>query len=278
MFYILEIPKMRNQFTRLFEYLPGLFFRAYDFRGNFKTWEQALRKSTGYNNKLIFNKVKKTALLAKNGKIAFERDSVAFKESEYSWPLLAILLRIHYKKSNKINLIEFGGSLGSSYYQHSIFLKEVFSEVRWNIVEQEGFVKIGKKYFSSRNLRFYYDLDTCVKKTNAKILLTSSCVGYIEDPFLLIKKIKSYGFTDIIIDRTNFIQDQNHRLTIQKVYPKIYNASYPCWLFNIDKFTKMFSPEYKTISIFPSYDKGSGMVGGKKYISQGIWFQLIEPA
>ena len=226
----------------------------YGFFGNFPTWEGAVNASTGYNSDEIIKKVKRSLLKVKSGEAVYERDSVLFDKIHYSWPLLASLLWIASQKGNKLNLIDFGGSLGSSYFQNRKFLLHL-KELKWNIVEQKKIVECGKKYFENEHLNFYYNLVDCIKEQNPDLILLSSVIQYIEKPYDLLKKIINYGLEFIIIDRTAFIKGDKDRLTIQKVSPKIYKASYPAWFFSETKFLKYFEEEYKLIEEFEALGK-----------------------
>ncbi len=100
----------------LIRYIRGLFYGWY---GNFRSWEHAEKKCTGYDSEIIFNKVKDAARQVKNGDAAFERDSVLFHEPDYSKTLAkAIKLILSAKNAKKINVLDFGGSLGSTYFQN----------------------------------------------------------------------------------------------------------------------------------------------------------------
>lgn len=226
------------------------------FQGNYANWEEAKKASTGYDSDVILNKVKDALLKVKNGEAAYERDSVLFDEIQHSWPLLAGLLWIALQNRNKLNLIDFGGSLGSSYYQNKKFLLHL-DELRWNIVEQKKFVECGKRYFENEHVNFYYDLDTCIKEQNPDSILFSSVIQYIEDPYSLLEKVINIGFKYIIFDRTPFLEKGDERLTIQKVSPKIYPASYPAWFFNEVKFLQFFSEKYELVAEFESDDKAN---------------------
>ena len=48
--------------------------------GDYDSWTEAQKASTGYDGKVILNKVKDSLLRVKNGKAAYERDSVLFDE------------------------------------------------------------------------------------------------------------------------------------------------------------------------------------------------------
>jgi len=244
---------------KLKDFLPPILIRKlsglfYGWSGNYKSWSIAKSHSTGYDQDLILEKVKKSLLQVKNGEAICERDSVIFDKIEYSFPLLTSLLWIANNNGNKLNLIDFGGSLGSSYYQNKGFLKNV--ELTWNIVEQEKFVLCGQEHFENDQLRFYKSIDDCFDSTNPKVLLCSSVLQYIESPNSLISLFLKQNFEYIIIDRTPFIKGRD-RLTIQKVHPKIYDARYPCWFFNEDRFLSQFFEKYELITDFNALDRSN---------------------
>ena len=77
---------------------------------------------------------------------AFERDGVVFDQPDYNFPLLACLLRVATESGNRLRVLDFGGSLGSTYFQCRPFLGGV-SELRWTVVEQPQFVECGRREF-----------------------------------------------------------------------------------------------------------------------------------
>lgn len=265
--------------------LAGIFFKFGNFRkssrskqikaneyyGFYSSWEEAKKQTKGYEDKLIFEKVKKAALAVKSGKALFERDSVLFYEKIYDWPLLAILLKIAYENNDKLNLVDYGGSLGSTFFQHRRFLSNL-DEIRWNIIEQKHFVNYGKKHLSTKQLKFYFDLSGCLKNNKPLALLASGVLEYLENPFEVIKKIISFNIPNIIIDLTPFISSSEHKILIQKVSPLIYDASYPMWAFNFEKFIDLFKKDYKLEISFPSYCHTDVTVNGKMMTWKGIYF------
>lgn len=84
--------------------------------------------------------------------------------------MLASLSWIASQEGNRLNLINFGGSLGSSYFQNRKFLLHL-KELKWNIVEQKKMVECGKKYFENEHLNFYYNLVDCTKEQNPDLIL-----------------------------------------------------------------------------------------------------------
>ena len=223
------------------------------FSGNYRTWDDARRDSGGYDSDIILSRVKEALLKVKDGEAAYERDSVLFDEIEYSWPLLAGLLWVASRNGNRLNLLDFGGSLGSTYFQNRQFLQHL-DELRWNIVEQDNFVETGRSMFEDSHLRFYKNLETCITEQRPDTILLSSVIQYLEKPYDLLADIISKGFNQIIFDRTSFLTKGDDRITVQKVPSGIYPASYPAWFFNREKFLDFFSGSYDLITDFDSFE------------------------
>ncbi len=245
------------------EITPPVIFRIYKnkaakygFFGNYPDWEAAKKASAGYDSEIILKKVTDALLKVKNGEASGERDSVLFDKVQYSWPLLAGLLWIASRNNNRLTLLDFGGSLGTSYFQNKLFLSHL-SELKWCIVEQEHFVQVGKKFFENDTLKFYFDFNECVIKENPQAILLSSVLQYIPYPYALLKTIIKNRFEHIIIDKTPFLQRGGDRITVQKVPPEIYDASYPAWFFDLTNFFNFFSEKYQLIVDFESADKSN---------------------
>ena len=238
---------------------PKLFIsiKKWGWYGNFPNWESAKKKTKGYDDGLILEKVKSSLLKVKNGDAVYERDSVLFDNVEYSWEILAGLMWIAAQNKGALNLIDFGGSLGSTYYQNKSFLDSLDS-VSWNIVEQHNFVKEGIDSFENDRLKFYDSIEECITNNTQELncILLSCVLPYIEKPFELLDEIFKYKIKYIIIDRTGFTKNGKTRLTIQKVPTKIYNASYPCWFFHEKEFTMFFEKNgYEQIACFTNQDQ-----------------------
>ena len=217
------------------------------YSGNFKTWEEARALTSGYDTPLILEKVKTAALKVKRGESAYERDSVNFAKVEYSWPLLATLLWIAGMNSNKLCVLDFGGSLGSSYYQNRTFLSHL-SSLSWNIVEQKHFVEFGKENLTDEHLKFYAEMKDCFAKEYPNVILLSSVLPYIENPYDILQTVKELNPAFIVIDRTPFLSGTlPDRITVQQSSKKIYDASYPAWFLNEKKFLDFFKHKYECV-------------------------------
>src|ERR1700712_2624661 len=105
---------------KLVQYLKRLYirnkYRRYGWSGNYNSWQEAEQQCVGYDADNILEKIKVATLKVKNGDAVYERDALLFDSIQYSWPLLANLLWIAGKKTSRLSVIDFGGSLGSSYF------------------------------------------------------------------------------------------------------------------------------------------------------------------
>ena len=229
--------------------LVDIYEIIFGFRGDYKSWKDAVKDSVGYDSDIIVSKVLDSSLKVIHGKAAYERDSVTFKKIQYSWPLLAGLLWIASCKNNRLNIVDYGGSLGSSYRQNNSFFNHL-QKLRWSIVEQEKFVRCGKEHFENEHLKFYDDLKTCCLENQPDAILFSSVIQYLEKPYALLEEVLSLKFDFLIFDRTTFIESGEDRLTKQKVKPTIYGASYPVWFFNREKFLAFLSRDYELVAEF----------------------------
>ena len=245
------------------EWFPPVFLRwyrayvhPYGYFGSYDSWDTVLQKTTGYDSEVILNKVKNAMLQVKESQAVYERDSVLFDKTQYSWPLLAGLLRIAALNKNRLSVLDFGGSLGSSYYQNKVFLSDL-AELRWSVVDQEAFVRCGKEYLTTSNLKFYYDIESCLNYENPDVIILSGVLQYLKQPYQFIESMLEGQFEHIIVDRTSFLLNDQDRLTVQKVSPKIYNASYPAWFLSINKFKQIFRPKYDLLIEFEALGKSN---------------------
>jgi putative methyltransferase (TIGR04325 family) len=244
----------------------------YGWFGNYKTWQRAEIECTGYDNTEILNKVKESVLKVKNGKAVYERDSVLFEKIEISEQLLnAFLSSVN---NNSLHIVDFGGSLGSSYFQHKKFLESI-TDFKWGLVEQKHFVEVGKKEIEDKTLKFFFTIDEALIYCKPQILLVSSVIQYFEKPYELIESFIKYNFKYIIIDRTAFLNSDCERITKQMVPSEIYRASYPSWFLNEKKFINAFEKKYDLIYSFSSgFDPEENLEDGTLSYRKGFYFKL----
>jgi putative methyltransferase (TIGR04325 family) len=244
------------------------------YMGNYTSWAEAKRASTGYDTDIILNKVKDALLKVKNGEAVYERDSVLFDEIQYSWPLLAGLLWVATCNKNRLNLIDFGGSLGSSYFQNRALLGHL-EEFTWSVIEQEAFVLCGKEHFEDQFLKFYFTIEECIEVRRTDSILLSAVLPYLENPYKLLDQIIKQKFSYIVIDRTPILEGWKDRLTVQHVPAEIYDARYPAWIFGRDKLLGLFKKDYELVMQFDAL-AGSIFLGNTVAHDKGFIFRLKD--
>ncbi|SHF64142.1 putative methyltransferase, LIC12133 family [Pedobacter caeni] len=243
---------IRRMFKNLFKKHQK---NQYGWFGNYSSWAELSRETDGYDADVILERTKNAILKVKNGEAVYERDSVVFDKKEYPFPLITFLLHSATLNKKPLHVIDFGGSLGSTYYQVKEFLTpEICGS--WNVVEQSHYVECGKSHFEDGVLKFYESMDACLKEKTVDLVILSGSVQYLEKPHDFLQKLAEYNFQFLLFDRTAFHYGEKDRLTLQKVPPEIYPASYPSWFFNQTNFLSHFSSQYQMVAEFASYVKG----------------------
>ena len=222
------------------------------FNGDYNSWDDATRSSTGYDAGVILEKTCAALLKVKNGEAVYERDSVLFDKIQHSFPVLAGLLRAAQAHDGRLCVVDFGGALGSSYFQCHNFLK-VVRQLEWLVIEQSAHIACGRKNFESDRLRFYNTIEECMAGHQPNVLLLSSVLQYLPNPYEILQNLLSHRINHVIIDRTAFLVSGRERLTVQHVPDSIYPASYPAWFFSEAKFTAAIkSAGYNLVADFLS--------------------------
>lgn len=226
------------------------------WEGDYNSWAEAQAKCKGYDEETILEKVKESALKVKNGEAVFERDGVLFFEEEYTPELREAIMKISSEYNGTISVLDFGGSLGSTYFQYRKILKQLKS-VTWCVVEQDNYVNCGKAMFENDELKFEFIIEEAIAKYKPNLLLLGSVLQYLPEPYEWLQKFLQKKFPYVIIERSPFIDGSHDRLTIQHVPEKIYKSSYPSWFFSEQKFLNKILEDYDLILSYPLKDKAN---------------------
>ncbi|MGF6923999.1 methyltransferase, TIGR04325 family [Paraburkholderia sp. 40] len=239
-----------------------------EFIGRYPSWSAALAAADGYDDPAILQKVHASALRVKQGEAAFERDSVCFEQEAFRWPLLGCLLHAAIMKPRNLHVVDFGGSLGSFYYQHKKFLQRI-EVLQWSIVEQSNYVKVGRRDFEDDILKFYLSLGDAATRSAIDITLFSGSLQCVEDPFVHLQEAARMSKW-IIIDRTPFIDTAQDRITVQRA--SIHKASYPHRFFSMQNFERLMNElGYTAICEWDGFDRAhiESRYLGRAYYASG---------
>lgn len=238
--------------ARLVKKITGAEF---GFFGDYKTWEDAGKCSPGYDSDVIFERVRDSLVKVRDGKAVYERDSVLFDQIEYSWPLLSGLMLAAAENGGSLSVLDFGGSLGSTFFQNQKFLKCI-PKLKWNIVEHKKIVEYGRRFFENDILRFYFEPEECFAvNPDINVIILSSVIHYMEKPYDIIKRLLSKNADYIIVDRTPLLRGSAEKIVIQKISPEIAAISCPAWLLSRERFLASFSGAYDLFEEFEGFEK-----------------------
>lgn len=248
-----------------------------EYLGNYKSFGEAQKYSTGYDDPQIFEQIKEARLKVLRGEVFYERDGVTFDAPQYFWPLLTCLLSIASNNEGNLKILDFGGSLGTTYFQNMLFIKNI-PKLRWIVVEQKQFVEYGKQNLQEERLRFYDTVEEALEKEKPDVALFSSSLQYLEKPYNVLDTLQKAGLKFFIFDRTTFIQGEENRIVIQRPERTFKKSTFPAWLFGKKSFNAYFENDYKLITEFPSIgnpittDRGPGECLGMLFAKKNINF------
>lgn len=242
----------------------GLSFE--DVRG---AWQDAEAAAGGYDEESILLRIRAATDEVRSGQAAFERDGIAFAVHEFRWPLAAALLMVAARRGH-LSVLDFGGSLGSSYRQHAGLLDGV--PTAWGVVEQPTFVEAGLEYEDDR-LRFFTTIAECIEAITPNAAVLSSVLQYLPDPDSVLAEIAETDVDVIVIDRTPFLLEAtcatSHRATVQRVPEEIYPASYAAWLLSRERLLAS-APGWSVLDTFPSIEPDMRTTGGVEFAWSGL--------
>jgi len=248
--------------------------RTTRYYGRPADWHQAKAMSGGYSDEDILAKVAEAARAVASGAARYERDSVLFQDTVYPFAVLAALLRAALANENRLEVVDFGGSLGSTYHQCRHFLDSV-SSITWWVVEQPEFVALGRSEFSNMELRFVNDFNDLPRLSPGGIALACSVLQYMENPSLTLAMLDRLPVRHLVIDRTTISEEATDRLCVQHVPKTIYKASYPCWILSRSRLLSLLSKTWRVVSDFACVEGRASTDDGLEFEYRGLILEKL---
>lgn len=225
------------------------------FSGDYSSWEMAAAECEGYDADQIFSKIKAAVIAVRDGRAAFERDSVLFHTPEYRWETLATLLWQAAREKGELRVLDFGGSLGSVYFQSRAYLADL-PLVKWGVVEQPHYVNFGNSELASNALQFFREIESAFDAIEPNVAFFGASLQYVASPFEILDCILSRRVSSVVFDKLALSDQAADRLTVQRVPKHIYEASYPAWFFSETHFFEyMKQAGYKCVSEWRNIDE-----------------------
>lgn len=240
-------------------------------------WSQAVTAAPGYAAPQILDRVLAASLAVQEGRALHERDAVNFNRIEYSWPVLATLLWSAARHGGRLRVLDLGGSLGTTFRQNRRFLAGL-TEVAWAIVEQPAYVAAGREHFEDDVLTFHETIEGAAS-TAPDVALLGSSLQYLEDPAGALEAVSRTGVSALVIDRTPLHLGHSDLLTIQRVPPSIYDASYPAWILSrgllLERLRRLC---WEVVEELPAPERPMTTSGGREFTWTGFVLERSRPA
>jgi putative methyltransferase (TIGR04325 family) len=238
------------------------------FKGYYPTYAAARAASMGYDAPSILEKTREALLKVKRGEVRWERDAMVSDSDDLPWPLLALLTRIVATKgSREIRVLDFGGSLGSTYYWCRPFLNPEI-QMQWHIVEQPEHVRVGKRDFEDEHLHFHPTIEDVLKVAKPDVMLMSGVLHYILEPEDFLEELKKWQIPYFLLDRTFLSNHAQHRVVVQEIPREIYEASYPAWVLSKERILTKIEEAYRLRWRIP--DSETWEIG-EEVIQNNLW-------
>jgi putative methyltransferase (TIGR04325 family) len=242
---------------------------ALTFSDGFESWEAASASAEGYDAPSILRQVTAATERASTGEVAFERDGITFDEPETRWPVAAALLMAANRSGGRLRVLDFGGSLGSVYWQHRRLLSDI--ELSWGVVEQQDFIREGAR-FANSELSFHPSIDEFLSAGKPDLILLSSVLQYLSAPHEILESLSATGATYLLIDRTPVSALTHDIATVQRVPEQIYKASYPAWILSESQLLESLSDRWTLIEDFPGIEPDMATSTGVSFSWRGYLF------
>jgi putative methyltransferase (TIGR04325 family) len=234
----------------------------------FKNWSDAKAASIGYSEDSILQKISSQTVLMVESNSGWVRDGFYFNQVQINYEILSFVA-LHSAKGQPLRVIDFGGGLGTSYFQNRNILEKFGIKVCWNIIEQPNFVAEGKLVLGSvPNLHFFETL-TDASVTSLDLVLFSSVLEYLEDSYQFLEEIMRLEMKPlgILIDRSPIDLIDNEKYLVQNVEQSIHQAKLPLRILGQDRIVAILSSDYELLS-----DWVSSTQPDPKSSARGLYF------
>lgn len=246
--------------------------RELSFYGRPGNWSEARTQSAGYEAAEILERVGEASRAVEAGRALFERDGVLFHEPDPPFAVLMALFRAAAFNGGSLDVIDFGGSLGSTYRLCRPYLAGLAS-VQWRVVEQAAFAERGQRDFTTAALSFASSLDALPAASPgiARLILAANVLQYIEDPLAALVSFASNGARHLVLDRLPMSEEVGDRLCIQRVPRHVAVASsYPMWIFGREPMLERLATDWHVVCEFDCPEGQRRTEDGLRFTFQGI--------
>jgi putative methyltransferase (TIGR04325 family) len=243
----------------------------YGFSGRYETWEAAERAAGNPEPEIAIARLSAATDAVRTGAAPYEQDSVAFPPPAEASHMLRLVDEIAAGADAGIRVLDFGGSFGSKYFW---IRRHLSPNIRldWHVVELPRWAAHGAREFATEALHFSETIDDAVERGRPDLILCSSVLQYIEDPFAILARLMATGAEYLLLDRTPYSVSGRAEIVLQRVSPQIYPAAHATWLLSEAELRAFMAPSYRLVNRF-SYRQ----VYTRRAVFRGHVFRRIVP-
>ena len=181
--------------------------------GSYRTWDEALRATGPYKPDMTV--LVETVRKYRDGEPSFlNRYDPSSRVIWY--PLLAGLLTASARCGGRLSVLDFGGSLGQTWFGLEYALRQLPFPATWCVVDQPECVDAGARSFQSDRLRFYGSVKDAASKHELNTVVASSTLQYLDRPFDTLDALARLRLPNLILDRTVVSKDDTERIMRQR--------------------------------------------------------------
>jgi len=221
------------------------------YRGPFASWQEARASASGYDQAAILGRVSAATDRVLRGQGRYEQDGIVFRGEPPASHALAGLMLAAAHAEGRLSVLDLGGGLGSHYLRWRPLLDRLPS-LRWDVVEQAGFVAEGNKLFAANpSIAFHESVGAIPSRPNA--ILASSVLQYLPDPYAVLRELVALGARTIVLDRMPY--GNTEAVVAQFVPASLGGGSYPLWVLSRETVHGVVEPAYRLVAEFDAPDQ-----------------------
>ncbi len=227
--------------------------------GDYASWSEAASLCS-FDRPEFLDKVFAATEAVLGGQAVHMRDGCLFEAIEYSWPLLAGLMYAAARIGGPPVVLDFGGSLGTSYLQNHRFLDRLVS-VEWHVVERDVYCDFAERRVRHPRIRFHRSIAACVAAgARPNIALFSSVLQLLPDPWALLASLRDLPVGHVLLDRVPICLEGRDRLTVFRAPAAIVaDMTRPMWFFDEARLLAALAPDFSLVERFAGFEAAPGV-------------------
>jgi putative methyltransferase (TIGR04325 family) len=247
------------------------------FTHPYPSWEAACREQSPDVSEQLDRK-SATALQLRDAYAAQGAAPIAAKRT-MSWPVTATLMAAAARRGGRLAVLDFGGAFGEYFHQNAEFLKHLES-VQWHVVEQPDLVERARRGHATAALHFHTELADALRAVTPDVVLLSSVLQYLPDPYGLLAELAAQKASFIAIDRTLLGTSLPDVVGVQVVPANAYNPPLSRDLklamrfVNAMRMHQALTAHYRLIDEFPSAFDSAGD-RPNEYVFRGFIYERL---